>query len=164
MIAFYTRLSSPRRWYYVQMSEEKKFIIRCRGVILHEGKLLVVRHRADASFTALPGGHLEWGEDVRECLTREIIEELGVEPQIGRLLYVNTFVDSNNKQPIEFFFEVLNGAEYVNSEQLERSHAHELAEILWASPDNDLGILPQRLAEDFKNGVIIAEETRYIKN
>ena len=164
MIAFYEGLSSPRRWYYVQMTEDKKFIIRCRGVILHEGKLLVVRHKADSSFTALPGGHLEWGENVIECIRREIVEELGVEPQLGRLLYVNTFVDSNNKQPTEFFFEVTNGAEYVDCEWLARSHAHELAEILWASPDDDLDILPQQLADDFKKGLVIADEIRYLKD
>jgi ADP-ribose pyrophosphatase YjhB (NUDIX family) len=145
------------------MSEDKKFIIRCRAVIIHDGKLLVVRHKVDSSFTALPGGHLEWGENVIECIRREIVEELGVEPQLGRLLYVNTLIDSNNKQPTEYFFEVTNGAEYVDCEQLARSHAHELAEILWVGPDEDVGILPQKLAEDFKNGLITAVETRYIK-
>ena len=146
------------------MSEDKRFVIRCRGVIIHDGKLLVVKHKVDASFTALPGGHLELGEGIEECLSRELVEELGVEPQIGRLLYVNTFVDSNGVQPVEFFFEVLNSAEYLNSEELERSHAHELAEILWVAADEDAGILPQRLGEDFKSGLIIADEVRYIKD
>lgn len=145
------------------MTEDKKLIIRCRAVILHEGKLLVVRHNFDASFTALPGGHLEWGEGVIECIRREIVEELGVAPKIGRLLYINTFIDSNNRQPVEFFFEVTNGAEYVGCEDLARSHAHELAEILWVSPEEDTGILPQGFADDFKNGLIDATETRYIK-
>jgi ADP-ribose pyrophosphatase YjhB (NUDIX family) len=146
------------------MPEDKEFIIRCRGVILYEGKLLVVRHKADASFTALPGGHLEWGEDVLGCVRREIVEELGVEPQIGRLLYVNTFIDSNNRQPTEFFFEVTNGEEYLGCEELARSHAHELAEILWIRPEDDVGLLPQKLADDFKNGLIIADEVRYLKD
>lgn len=146
------------------MTENKGFIIRCRAVILHKGKMLVVRHKVDASFTALPGGHLEWGENVIDCICREIVEELGIAPKIGRLLYINTFIDSNNKQPTEFFFEVINSAEYVDCEQLARSHSHELVEILWASPDDDLGILPQQLADDFKNGMILSDEIRYIKD
>lgn len=146
------------------MIEDKKFVIRSRAIILHEGKLLVVKLAKDTSFAALPGGHLEWGEDVKECLIREIVEELGVTPQIGRLLYVSTFIDSHATQPMEFFFEVTNSAEYVGCEQRVRSHSHELAEILWASTDNDLGILPQQLADDFKNGMILSDEIRYIKD
>lgn len=145
------------------MTEDKRFDIRCRAIILHEGKLLVVRHNFDTSFVALPGGHLEWGEDAKECLRREIVEELGIEPQIGRLLYINTFIDSKNKQPFEFFFEVTNGAEYVDCEQLARTHAHELAEICWVSPEDDIKILPLGFGKDFKEGLVGSNEIRYLK-
>lgn len=145
------------------MLEDKKFVIRCRAIILHENKLLVVKHAKDTSFAALPGGHLEWGEDVKECMHREIVEELGVEPQIGRLLYINTFMEGNNVQPVEFFFEVTNGAEYVGCELLTRSHAHELAEICWVSPEDDIHILPLAFAKDFKEGLTLSNEVRYLK-
>lgn len=146
------------------MSENKKFIIRSRAVILHEGKLLVVKHGEDLDYYALPGGHLEFGEDVKECLSREIIEELGVKPEIGRLLYVNTFIDKNDTQPVEFFFEVVNGKDYLDTEKLERSHAHELFEIYWASPSNDINILPKKFAKDFNEGKIDFDNISYIKD
>lgn len=146
------------------MSETKKFIIRCRAIILHEGKLLLVRHPHDTSFVALPGGHLEWGEDVKECLSREIIEELGVKPNIGRLLYVNTFAEGEDIQPMEFFFEVTNGKDYIDSEKLTRSHAHEILDICWVNPTDTIKILPKKLAEDFRQGRIKSDEVRYIKN
>ena len=82
------------------MENNKKFVIRARGIIIHEGKLLGVKHPHDTSFCALPCGHLEWKEDIKECLRREIIEELGVNPNIGRLLYVNNFMDGDIKQSI----------------------------------------------------------------
>lgn len=145
------------------MEENKKFVIRCRAIILHQGKLLVVRHADDTSFVALPGGHLEWGEDVKDCLSREIIEELGVRPEIGRLLYVNTFEDKNSIQPVEFFFEVTNGGDYLDIEKLTRSHAHELFEINWACPTDNIKILPQKMGQDFKEGKILSDEIRYIK-
>lgn len=68
-----------------------KFVIRSRAIIVHEGKLLVVRHAHNPSYAALPGGHLEPGEGPQATLIREIEEELGVTPTLGRLLYVNTF-------------------------------------------------------------------------
>ncbi|MFZ2072460.1 MAG: NUDIX hydrolase [Minisyncoccia bacterium] len=144
--------------------ENKKFIIRCRAVILHEDKLLVVKHDKDFNYYALPGGHLEFGEDIKECLSRELIEELGVKPQIGRLLYINTFIDKNDTQPVEFFFEVVNGKDYLDIEKLERSHAHEIIEIVWASPSDNILILPKGFEEDFKNKKIISNEVRYLKD
>jgi ADP-ribose pyrophosphatase YjhB (NUDIX family) len=145
------------------MEKEKKIIIKVRAIILHEGKLLVVRHPHDTSFVALAGGHLEWGEDVKECLSREIIEELGVKPDIGRLFYINTFTQTDNKQYVEFFFEVKNGVDYLNTEKLTRSHAFEIAEIVWISPTEDVKILPKLFAEDFKAGKVVSDEVRYIK-
>ena len=139
----------------------KKFVIRCRAVIIHDGKMLVVRH-PKANFLTLPGGHLEWGEDVKESLSREIIEELGIAPKIGRLLYINNFVDSRNKQSVEFFFEILNSHEYKNIENITRTHAHEIAEMPWIDPKNTLNILPKILGEDFAQGRIISNEVKYI--
>lgn len=143
--------------------EDKKIIIKVRAIILHEGKLLVVRHPHDTSFVALAGGHLEWGEDLKECLSREIIEELGVKPDIGRLFYINTFTQIDNKQYVEFFFEIKNGVDYLDTKKLTRSHAHEIAEIVWVSPMDDVRILPKTLAEDFKAGKVVSNEVRYIK-
>ena len=146
------------------MENEKKIIIKVRGIILHEGKLLAVRHPHDTSFAALPGGHLEWGEDIKECLSREIVEELGVKPEIGRLLYINNFIQTDGKQYVEFFFEIKNGKDYLNTEKLARSHAHEIAEMVWVSPNDDIRIMPKNFGEDFKVGKMISNEVRYIKD
>jgi ADP-ribose pyrophosphatase YjhB (NUDIX family) len=122
----------------------------------------VVRHPDDISYAALPGGHLEWGEDIKDCIRREIVEELGVEPTLGRLFYINNFVDDEGIHNVEFFFEVTNGGDYEGCEKRTRSHAHELAEISWAGPADDIKILPKEIADDLRNGTIISKETRYI--
>lgn len=143
---------------------EKKIIIKVRAVILHQGKMLMVRHPHDTSFAALPGGHLEWGEDIRDCVIRETIEELGVKPEVGKLLYINNYTQEDGKQYVEFFFEVKNGGDFLDTEKLTRSHAHEISEIIWVSPNDGIRILPKNLGEDFRTGEIISDEVRYIKN
>jgi 8-oxo-dGTP diphosphatase len=146
------------------MQETKKFIIRCRAIIFDEGKLLVVKHPHDTSFAVLPGGHLEWGENIKEGLSREITEELGVNPEIGRLLYINNFMDGDNVQSIEFFFEVLNSSEYKNIENITKTHAHEIAETLWIESSDAVILKPKELWEDFKMGKIFSDQVRYINN
>ena len=143
---------------------DKKILIRVRAIILYEGKLLAVRGAPDSIYVALPGGHLEYGEDVKECLSRELVEELGVKPEIGRLLYINTFIQADEKQSVEFFFEIKNGADYLNPEKNIRSHAFEISQIIWINPTDDIKILPKSLMEDFKAGKIISDEVRFIKD
>jgi ADP-ribose pyrophosphatase YjhB (NUDIX family) len=145
------------------MENNKEFVVRVRGIIIHEGRLLGVKHPHDTSFCALPGGHLEWGEDIKECLSREMVEELGVIPNIGRLLYINNFMDGDIRQSVEFFFEITNSQDYINIDHLKTTHAHEIAEVCWIKPSDNMRLLPDRLWEDFKKGEILSDVTRFIE-
>ena len=54
------------------------------AVIEKGGKYLVSRRpRGDENVWEFPGGTLEEGETLAECLTREIAEELGVDVKVG---------------------------------------------------------------------------------
>lgn len=142
--------------------ENKKIVVRCRGVIVNEGKILVVRHAPEGKYFALPGGHLEWGESVLDCIKREMIEELGIKPIIGRLLYINNFVSSDFIHSIEFFFEIINSADYLNIKSLDGSHKHELAEICWVEKGEKKEIVPPVILVDLNNGTILSDTVRFI--
>lgn len=147
------------------MSEEpkkNKIKVTSRAVIMNGDKMLLVKLPHDTSYYCLPGGHLEFGEGVKECLSREITEELGVAPEIGRLLYINTYLEKENIETIEFFFEVTNGINYLKTEDSGRTHANEIAEIYWAKPEDNVRILPAKLNEDFKNGTIISDNVKFV--
>ncbi len=144
------------------MDDEIKFVIRCRAVIIYNGKLLTVRH-VGKNFLALPGGHLEFGEDPKECVSREVLEELGIEPVIGSLLCVNTFLDGVTCQPVEFFFEIKNAMDYLKIEDLHKSHAFEIEEYVWVSPEDDVLIKPIKFADLFRRGDLLTNEIAFIK-
>lgn len=144
------------------MNKERNIVVRCRAIILYDGKLLVIKHTPESDFFCFPGGHLEMGEDVKGCIHREVIEELGVEPKIGKLLYISNFEDTKGVHSVEFFFEITNGADYINCGDLARSHAHEITTITWVDEKNNSRILPKVINEDFKSGELISDETKFI--
>lgn len=146
------------------MDENKNITVRCRAVIVYRNRLLVVKHTPESKSFALPGGHLEQGESVKECISREVYEELGIKPKIGRLLYVYDFEDPKRQHSTEFFFEVMNSEEYLDCEKIVRSHAYEISKIIWADKNTDMNILPEAIAKDFKLGKIISDDVRFIKN
>jgi len=61
-----------------------------------EGKVLVVKEKQD--FWSLPGGGLEHGESAKDCLEREIKEEIGIDTvQVGKILYsTNVYLDKRD--------------------------------------------------------------------
>ena len=143
-------------------NSSNKITIRCRAIIFYEGKLLVVKHFHGAGFWALPGGHLEWGETIHECMKREIIEELGVTPQIGRLLYVNNFIEKGKEQSIEFFFEITNAGDYLDIDKLGGTHSHEIAEMCWIGMNDSRKILPEEIQIHLNEEKLIADTVRFL--
>lgn len=138
-----------------------KVSITVRGVIIYDGKFLLVRMPHN-DFYCLPGGKLDYDEDVMVCLERELVEELGVKPQIGRLLYINNFL-VKKEHCLDFIFEVLNGKDYLDLESKERTHAFELSKIIWIDKGQDIKVLPGQIKSDFDSAEILSDTVRFIK-
>lgn len=67
--------------------EHVRFTNRIAGIALDRERVLL--HRTDdMNFWALPGGRAELLEPSPETLVREMLEEIGVEVQVDRLLWV----------------------------------------------------------------------------
>jgi ADP-ribose pyrophosphatase YjhB (NUDIX family) len=90
--------------------------ITVRGIIFRNGQLLsqelVPDHNGQKrDYWCTPGGGLESGESLHAGLTREMIEETGISPTIGKLLFIQQYED-DEKEFVEFFFHITNHQDY----------------------------------------------------
>lgn len=85
-----------------------RFSVRTVAVVLHGDRLLIHRMEHD-DFWSLPGGRVEFGEPAAAALARELREELGVEANVGRLLWLveNFFaLGGRQRHEVGFYFDV----------------------------------------------------------
>ena len=82
--------------------------VRVCGICVQDGKILLINHSGmneSGEFWSPPGGGLQFGETIEECLKREFLEETHTIISVGNFLKINEFV----KPPlhaIELFYEV----------------------------------------------------------
>lgn len=102
--------------------------IAVRGIIIKNGKLFAQRLKhSDGTpydYWCTPGGGLDDGESLLAGLTREMVEETGVTPDIGKLLYVQQYANSE-KEFLEFFFEITNASDYESIDLASTTHGSE---------------------------------------
>lgn len=66
---------------------DRRFTLRIAGMAMDGDRVLL--HQPEGwDFWVLPGGRCELGESSAETLRREMLEELGVEVEVGNLLWV----------------------------------------------------------------------------
>lgn len=96
-----------------------------RGIIYRDGKLLVTKFRqeddSESEHWGTFGGGLDVGESIADGLHREMIEETGIAPKIGKLLFIQQFHDGEKEQ-FELFFHIENSEDYSEIKLEETSH------------------------------------------
>ena len=64
------------------------------GIVLNSAKeILLARRAADQTYAGhwcIPCGHIEWGEDIRQALAREMQEETGLEIEDAKIYEVHS--------------------------------------------------------------------------
>lgn len=96
---------------------KRRLTVKARGLAYLNGKVFAQRHKPygdemSRDWWCLPGGKLEPGEAIEEGLVRELVEETGVQPEVGRLLFVQQFSDDDANY-IEFIFQISNPADFI---------------------------------------------------
>jgi 8-oxo-dGTP diphosphatase len=86
------------------MGETKKFHVAIKGLIVHEGRFLLLRRPQKSigglSFWELPGGGLGFGEMPENTLEREIMEEVNLRVEVIKPIWVWGFIKNESTQII----------------------------------------------------------------
>lgn len=123
--------------------------INVRGIIWHNAKLFCQQLKTNRSnesepFWCTPGGGMDDGESIMEALRREMIEETGIAPVIGRLLFVQQFFDGEREQ-LEFFFHITNAGDYAQIDLGATSHGNIEIEVCEFIDPRTARVLPDFL-------------------
>jgi len=108
-----------------------KTVIVAAGIVVEEGRLLLSRRKAGAHLEGmweLPGGKVEPGEDPRQALRRELVEELGITTSVGDVVEV-TFhrYEEAAKAVLLLFYEA------TRTPDSPAPQALDVAEVRWAT-------------------------------
>ncbi|WP_341901639.1 NUDIX domain-containing protein [Fluviicola taffensis] len=71
----------------------QRFNIRVYGICINERQEVLLSDESyrNLNFTKFPGGGLEFGEGMIDCLKREFQEEFELEIEVGELFYLTDF-------------------------------------------------------------------------
>ncbi len=92
------------------MKENKSFVIRVYGLFVDpiKGVMVSDEHVYDRDVTKFPGGGLEFGEGTKECLIREMKEEMGMLFEVVEHFYTTDFfvasVFNENFQVLSIYY------------------------------------------------------------
>lgn len=98
--------------------------IKVRWVILDNNNKVFLVKEIKKHFYYLPWWTLEEWESFKECLNREIIEELWVKPSIWDIISIREF-ENNWKYQLDIWFSIKNYKDYINIDKSKASHSHE---------------------------------------
>jgi 8-oxo-dGTP diphosphatase len=81
---------------------ENKIIVVVKGVILFNGKVLIIKRDENDDIGAgtweCVGGKIDFGEELEQALKREVHEEVGISIVVDKLLYATTFKTDPSRQ------------------------------------------------------------------
>ena len=78
-----------------------RFNLRVYGILINDKKQILVadEYIRGGLYTKFPGGGLEFGEGTRDCLKRELKEELDIEAEIGDHIYTTDYFQMSAFRP-----------------------------------------------------------------
>lgn len=120
--------------------------VNVRGIIFNNNQILAQKFKDqngnESDYWGTPGGGLDRGESLHDGLRREMIEETGIAPKIGKLLFMQQFKmpqwNGEIREHLEFFFHIENPEDYLSIDLEKTSHgAIELTRCEFIDPTTE---------------------------
>lgn len=129
-----------------------RFPVSVKGVVERDGRFVLLKNERDE--WELPGGKLEPGETIEDCLVREIEEELDLSTKVGRPLnnWVY-FVNGVHVLIVTYALQILN-------EKAEMRMSHEHKELRLFPLEEIAGL---RMPDGYKQSIAAYAETAGIR-
>ncbi len=137
----------------------KKFRAAGRFVIVNDkNEILLVEQKNN---WAIPGGWIDFWENLYEVIQREAEEELGIKAQMDKIVFIQDFISSHKEKPkhcLEYFCSLKNNSDFENVEKTYKTatHSFELKDVKYFSIDN--------FPENFKPKAFKKTLEKYLKD
>ena len=121
-----------------------------RAIIHNNGKILAAKLKAPDGiinpYWCTLGGGLHEKESLVPALERELLEETGIDADVGRLVFIQQFYEQErDTEHLEFFFEINNSDDFLDLDIDNTSHGkNEINQIEFVDPKS-VRILPECL-------------------
>lgn len=133
---------------------EGRFNYRVAGLLVQDNKLLIMQDK-DQPYYYVPGGRIKMNEKSEDAVKREIQEELGVEVNVNRMLWVNEnffkeeTLDEQFHEVCFFYLLELKDSEAFKGEEFVVDEEGKIHTYYWKSVDEIkyINLYPQFLRE-----------------
>ncbi|TVX95328.1 NUDIX domain-containing protein [Cohnella terricola] len=132
-----------------------------KALIIQDGRVLLTKNKDnDGFFYLFPGGGQEKGEELKDAVVRECIEEIGCRVNVQDLVFVREYIGKNHQfaewdhdyHQVEFYFECMIEPGEAVGKGTNPDNAQVDVEWIEISKLSDIRIYPAALIEKLAQG------------
>lgn len=144
---------------------DKPYVLRkaARAVLFNDRNEIAILNVNKKNYHKLPGGGMNQGESLEECLRREILEETGCSIRIRQ--DIGTIIEYRNKKDeLQISYCYAADVERMNGEpEYEKEEIEDGFELMWVNIDDAIELLESDNPESYSGKFIIIRDLIFLK-